>query len=155
MKTARFVLAAAFASLTTTAFAQIPADVDVESLGTIAGSWSYRAVANGSEAAFSDSSGSRRLILRCDRSRRTISLVRTRVAAAAPALAVWTSSLSKSLPARFLPGGELVADLAASDPLLDAIAFTHGRFATAAASAPLIAVPPWPDAARVIEDCRG
>ena len=155
MKTVRFVIAAALAPLSAIAFAQIPAEVDVEALGTVAGSWSYSTITNGSEAAFTDSSGTKRLVLRCDRSRRTVSLVRTRVAAAAPALAVWTSSLSKSLPARFLAGGELIADLAATDQLLDAMAFSHGRFATAASSAPLIAVPPWPDMARVIEDCRG
>jgi hypothetical protein len=155
MKTIRLVIAAAFAPLAAIAFAQIPAQVDVEALGTVAGSWSYWTIANGSEAAFTDSSGSKRLILRCDRSRRTVSLVRTKVGAAAPALAVWTSSESKSVPARFLASGELVADLAATDPLLDSMAFSHGRFATAAASAPLIALPPWPDMARVIEDCRG
>jgi hypothetical protein len=48
----------------------------------------------------------------------------------------------------------LTADLPATDRLLDEIAFRRGRFATAAAGAPMVAVPAWPETTRVIEDCR-
>ena len=74
--------------------------------------------------------------------------------AAAPTLTVWTSALSRTLPARFLGTKELVADLTATDPLLDAMAFSRGRFATAASGAPMLTVPSAPEVTRVVEDCR-
>lgn len=46
-----------------------------------------------------------------------------------------------------------VASLAARDPLLDAIAFSKGRFAVEAAGLALYA-PAYPEISRVIEDCR-
>lgn len=136
------------------ASAQAPAEVDLEAVQPLSGAWSYRVVPNGTEAAFTDSASARRLVLRCDRAARTVSVSRTGVARAAPVLAIWTTMESRSVPSRFLPTGELVADLAAADPLLDAIAFSRGRFATGAAGAPLVAVPVWPEVSRVIEDCR-
>jgi hypothetical protein len=43
--------------------------------------------------------------------------------------------------------------LQANDPLLDAIAFSRGRFMVTGGGATL-AIPSWPEAARSIEDCR-
>jgi hypothetical protein len=43
--------------------------------------------------------------------------------------------------------------LPATDPLLDQIAFTRGRFMLAAGTLELI-LPAWPEIARVVEDCR-
>jgi hypothetical protein len=77
---------------------------------------------------------------------------------AAPAtggtLALRTSSTTRAVPARSGPEG-LEATLPASDPLLDAILFSRGRFAVEAAMLPVLIVPSWPEAARVVEDCRG
>lgn len=128
--------------------------VDVETLTPLTGDWSYRSYAGGSEAAFADSGGIRRLVVRCNRVARTVSIVRTGVPAATATLSIWTSSSSRAVPARFEASQTLTADLAATDPLLDAIAFTRGRFATSAVGAPLIAFPSWPESERVIEDCR-
>lgn len=44
---------------------------------------------------------------------------------------------------------------AANDALLDAIIFSRGKFLVAAADVPDLMLPPWPEIARVIEDCRG
>jgi hypothetical protein len=88
------------------------------------------------------------------RTTRVVSIVRSGVPAATPTLAVWTTSLSRTVPARFLATKELIADLQSSDPLLDAIAFSRGRFATAASGAPMLTVPSAPEVTRVIEDCR-
>jgi hypothetical protein len=155
MKTSMFALAAALAlPLQSPTFAQQPARIDVESLQAISGTWTYRAIAGGSEADFVDATATVRMIVRCDRAARTVSIVRTGVPAAAPTLSIWTSSLSRSVPSRYLATKDLVADLAANDSLLDAIAFSRGRFATAAEGAPLVAVPAWSEPARVIEDCR-
>ena len=155
MRTVLFAFTAACAlPFVSPASAQAPAQVDVAAVQPLRGSWSYRAVAGGSEAAFADLAATRRLVLRCNRAARTVSVGRTGVARAAPTLAIWTSTTSRSVPSRFLPTGELVADIAATDPLLDAIAFSRGRFATGAAGAPMVAVPAWPELSRVIEDCR-
>jgi hypothetical protein len=43
----------------------------------------------------------------------------------------------------------------ASDPLLDQMAFSRGRFLVRAEGGPSLVVPAWPEFARVIEDCRG
>jgi hypothetical protein len=153
MKMRVLALCAALA-LPSPAFAQAPVDIDLESVRPLSGAWSYRAIPGGSEASFNDAGGTPRLVLRCNRAVRTFSVARTGVARAAPMLAIWTTSGARSVPSRFLPTAELVADLAAADPLLDAIAFSRGRFATGAAGAPLAAVPTSAEAARVIEDCR-
>ena len=48
----------------------------------------------------------------------------------------------------------VTAELFALDPLLDAIAFSRGRFAVTMAGGSPLVVPAWPEAARTIEDCR-
>jgi hypothetical protein len=70
------------------------------------------------------------------------------------ALTVRTSTTARTVPARSGEEG-LVATLPASDPLLDAIVFSRGRFAVEAAMLPALIVPAWPEPARVIDDCRG
>ena len=136
------------------ASAQVPAQIELDTVAPISGSWTYRAVAGGSEADFLDASAARRLTIRCNRSVRTVSIIRSGVPAAAPTLSIWSSTMARSVPARFLATKELVADMPATDPLLDAIAFSRGRLATAASGAPMVAVPAWPEIDRVIEDCR-
>ena len=44
---------------------------------------------------------------------------------------------------------------AASDPQLDAIAFSRGRFFVSLNGTSDLVIPDWPEFARVIEDCRG
>jgi hypothetical protein len=155
MRKLMFAFAAASAlPLLSVASAQVPAPIDLDSVQPISGTWSYRAIDGGSESDFIDAAATVRLKIRCNLAVRTVSIARTGVAAAAPTLTVWTSSLSRSVPARFLATKELVADMAATDPLLDAMAFSRGRLATAAQGAPMVAVPAWPEIDRVIEDCR-
>ena len=48
-----------------------------------------------------------------------------------------------------------MAELAASDPLLDAIAFSRGRFAVDVPGTAPVYVPAYPEITRVVEDCRG
>jgi len=156
MTKSKFAFAAALAlPFAAPALSQSPAQVDVDAVQPISGIWSYQAVQGGSHAAFADSAGTQRLIIRCNRSARTVSLVRTGVPAAAPTLSIWTSTLSRAVPSRYDTTRSLTADLAAGDPLLDAIAFSRGRFATGAAGAPMVAVPTAAEVSRVIEDCRG
>ena len=155
MRRSLFAVAATLAlPLATPALSQVPAQVDVESVQPISGAWSYHSVQGGSYAAFFDAGRTQRLVLRCNRGARTVSVVRTGVAAAAPTLSIWTTSSARSVPSRFDATRTLTADLRATDPLLDAMAFSRGRFATAAAGAPMVAVETAPEPARVIEDCR-
>jgi hypothetical protein len=70
-----------------------------------------------------------------------------------PAMTVRTSYGERTLPASAGSDG-LVATLAASDPLLDQIAFSRGRFLVQAGAAAALVLPAWPETARVTEDCR-
>jgi hypothetical protein len=73
-------------------------------------------------------------------------VILARPGAGPAALTVVTDMQTRALPA----GGRL----SAYDPLLDAIAFSRGRFLVAGGGAGILAVPSWPEAARAIEDCR-
>jgi hypothetical protein len=44
--------------------------------------------------------------------------------------------------------------ISARDPLLDAMAFSRGRFVVETAGLPTLYVPSWPEVGRVVEDCR-
>ena len=155
--TIRFLAAAALAALpiATATIAQVPQPgaFNVETATPLAGRWTYRPYAGGSEAVFADAGGPR-LTMRCNRVARIVSIVRSGVPAAAPTLSIWTTSLSRSVPARFEVTRNLTADLAGTDPLLDAIALSRGKFATSALGAPTTAYPAWAEPIRVIEDCR-
>ena len=115
------------------------------------GDWSYD---DATATASFGPVGQPSFVVRCVR-RGEVALERR---GAAPAtggtLAIRTSSTARTLPARSGPAG-LVATLPASDPLLDAILFSRGRFAVEAGMLPALIVPAWPEAARAIEDCRG
>jgi hypothetical protein len=117
------------------------------------GSWAYAPSQTGSEASFVDASGAAQLTLRCVRANRSV-VLSVRGAQASP-LSVWTSSVSRSLPATFdATTSRINASVAAADPLLDAIAFSRGRFAFSTTGVSPVVVPAWPEPARAIEDCR-
>lgn len=110
-----------------------------------AGGWTYR---QGGSAAFG-LPGSPTFVIACTGSRIRLE----RPGASGNLLTVRTSSEARNLPAVISSGG-LVAELPASDPLLDAIAFSRGRFAVEAAGTARLVIPAWPEAARVVEECR-
>jgi hypothetical protein len=131
-----------------------PAIPDLTTAAPIAGSWAYAATTDGSEATFTNASAFPQLWLRCTRTTRRISIARP-ASAAAPLLNIWTSSLTRGVPSSFNPAtGRLTAELAADDPLLDAIATSRGRIGFSVGDQPSLVVPSWAEAARVIEDCR-
>ena len=110
-----------------------------KALPLASGQWSYIATATGSTATYAT-----HIELRCNRANRTVTIVRP---GATPAsLTIATYSLTRTLPA----SGTLLA----TDPLLDAIALSRGRFIVSGGIGPAVAVPSWPEAARSIEDCR-
>jgi hypothetical protein len=114
------------------------------------GGWTYRSEGAASSASFG-APGQPGFVVRCEPSRQ-ITLARTG-ATAAPALTIRTSYSARSFPAR-AAAAALATTLSASDPFLDAIAFSRGRFTVEAAGLPTLILPAWPEPARVIEDCR-
>ena len=127
---------------------------DLSTVQPAAGSWTYGMTGAGTEARFLDASGNPQLWVQCTRLTRRISIARP-ATGASPFLTVWTSSLTRQAPASFNPATlRLTVDLAAFDPLLDAIVSSRGRVGyTVGTKTPLV-VPPWAEVSRVVEDCR-
>jgi hypothetical protein len=127
---------------------------DLSTATPIGGAWTYAPAIDGSEAVFANAAGSPQLWLHCTRATRRVSIAKP-ATAAAPFLNIWTSSLSRNVAASFNPAtARLTIDLGAYDPLLDAIATSRGRIGFTVGTQPALIVPPWAEAARVIEDCR-
>ena len=114
------------------------------------GDWHWGMEGNVSVASFGDGL----LVLSCDQSSRAVTLLRGgAVEAAAQPIIVSTSSMTRALNGE--PGSKgLSVNLPASDSLLDAMAFSRGRFAVEAGGLPVLYLPSWPEVSRVVEDCR-
>jgi hypothetical protein len=148
----RLVLLAWAALLPCAAMAQAPvASVDAYRAMPLApGYWTMRLAAGSSEASYGEAGRPARLALRCDMAARRVRI--SRPDRPAGAITIVTSSLTKTLTAP--------AEVLAFEPLLDAIAFSRGRFVVLApalvpgASREVLIIPAWPEAARIVEDCR-
>ena len=78
------------------------------------------------------------MIIACGKTTRLVTLSRIS-AAPASSLSFWTSSLSRNLPSRFdQPSGRVIAQVGASDALLDAMVFSRGRFAVSMPGSPAL-----------------
>lgn len=117
------------------------------------GDWTYRATAEGSGAYFGAGGTPADFALECRSASHTIQLVRAATATAAIPLTIRTESGDRPLNAMPQAPGVAVT-LPASDPVLDAMAYSKGRFAVEAAGMTTLYLPAWPEVARVIEDCR-
>ena len=127
---------------------------DLSTAAVLPGTWRFAFSSGGSEATFSDSAGNPQLYVHCTRVTRRVSIAK-RGTGATPFLQVWTSSMSRSVPASYNPAiGRITIDLASYDALLDAIASSRGRFGVGVVNQPALVLPPGGEAARVIEDCR-
>ncbi len=129
----------------------IPAPTDWQDVPATPGDWHWSNEAGTSTARFAEGL----LILRCDPPRHAVTLLR-----AAPLtlgesvlMTIETTSTTRALSADPAPGGVAVT-LDARNPLLDAIAFSRGRFAIETTGQPTLYVPSWSEVGRVIEDCR-
>lgn len=120
------------------------------------GGWSYGNQGTTSQASFGAAGSEAVFIVRCDRGTRRVTLSREG-SPTSNTMIVRTTSTSRSLPVAVQtePLAYVSATLAASDPLLDSIAFSRGRFTVEAAGLPMLVIPAWPEPARVVEDCRG
>jgi hypothetical protein len=112
------------------------------------GGWAYASDPSGARAIF----GTGQIVVRCERPGRQLLLVR-QGAAAGSAMTVRTSYGARTLSLAQTASG-VAAALSASDPLLDQIAFSRGRFTIETAGTAQLVLPAWPEPARVVEECR-
>ncbi|WP_298304130.1 hypothetical protein [uncultured Erythrobacter sp.] len=121
------------------------------------GSWEYVAEPNETFALFSASSTRPLAIVRCDLEERLVGIGRYGNPSTEPVeMLIGTETRRQRIAAtqRLPDVGIVAADLSPSDPLLDAIALSRGRFAIALSGQSTLYPPAWAEITRVIEDCR-
>ena len=126
------------------------------------GSWTYAAESTGTAVRFGQPGAGPLLVLRCDRTRPAIVLQRAGFASGEVPAAITTSSTLRRLTATPAGGAARVQNAAIPfeiafsprDPVLDAIAFSRGRFMVEMGGAQTLVLPAWSELGRVIEDCR-
>jgi hypothetical protein len=121
------------------------------------GDWRWSMEGSQSVARFG--SAGTAFALRCDLSTRTVQMERLGASTSQPSgatLTIRTQTATRTLSAAAHPGARtsLTASVPARDPLLDAMAFSKGRFAVEATGWPTLYVPAWTEVSRVVEDCR-
>lgn len=120
------------------------------------GDWYYRVDGGMSMAVFGQPESEGDLVLTCQLASRTIEVERNGDAPQTLQMTIRTEAREGNLPAR--PDHDeipfLVAAISPTDPLLDAMAFSKGRFAVEVPGLPTLYVPSYPEVTRVIEDCR-
>ena len=127
---------------------------DLAYVNPIGGNWSYTTEPGGTQTSFVGASGIAQLTIRCTRANRAVTISKPS-SSPVTTLSVWTTSTSRTLAATYdASGARVTATLAATDPLLDAIVFSRGRFGVSLPGSPPLVLPPWAEPARVIEDCR-
>ena len=122
-----------------------------------AGDWFYRRSSGTTVALFGTAGTDARFALTCRLADRTVTLARAGAASGSVPMRIRTETADRALTAQ-PTGGEmpsLVATVSANDPILDAMAFSKGRFTVEAAGQSALYLPSWPEVTRVVEDCRG
>lgn len=119
------------------------------------GTWFYSQTSADSRAVFGTSARDAVFMMRCDKATRRISLNRPTTLRGQQKMRVDTETASLEFNANTLGEGSiLAAEFAATDPILDAMAITKGRFAITSPRATPLYIPAWVEVSRVIEDCR-
>lgn len=125
------------------------------------GRWRWQAEGGDSVARFVGAGGDSLLALRCDRATRRVMVERHGQGSdggAGPAtLSLATSTMTRPLTAQPFgtsPQAGVVVALDARDGLLDALAFSRGRFAVEVPGMAALYIPAAAELSRVIEDCR-
>lgn len=120
------------------------------------GNWTYRRDDRNSVAQFGQPGRNATVNFRCDTENRRVTLSRE---ASAPGtrIVIRTSSMTKTMAAMVSDTNPayVVADIAATDPILDAMAFSRGRVLLEADGQQPVILPSWAEIARIVEDCRG
>ena len=120
------------------------------------GDWTYRSEGTTTRALFGEANQGARLSLACDRATRRVTLGRAGTANGQVTMTIRTETQDRALTAGAMGGSTpmIAAQLAASDALLEAMAFSKGRFAVEVPGTSTLYVPAYPEITRVIEDCR-
>lgn len=124
------------------------------------GSWTYSTEPTGSAVRFSQPGAGLLVVMRCDRTRPAIVLQRAGFGSGNVPAAITTSSTIRRMTAvpttAAVQNAAIPYDIAFAvrDPLLDAIAFSRGRFMLEMGGAQSLVLPVWSELGRVIEDCR-
>ena len=120
------------------------------------GDWTYRAGPGDTTLAlFGESPDRPRFSIGCYQPGQVITLSRYETGIAPAPFRILAETHEGSLVSRIAnPGGFPIAEVPARDPLLDAMAFSKGRFAVEVAGLPTLYIPSYPEVTRVIEDCR-
>jgi hypothetical protein len=121
-----------------------------------AGDWVYRRDDRGSIALFGVAGNDAVVTLRCDKSRARIYLARAGTGSGGK-MVVRSSSALKEFAASPTGGAlpYLASEILPDDRILDAVAYSRGRFALEVDGQLPIAIPSWAEIGRVVEDCRG
>jgi hypothetical protein len=126
------------------------------------GAWSYLQEVSGSAARFGEGLAAPLLVLRCDRTRQALLIQRPSLGSGMRPITITTSSRAQQLIAAPVSGSPVAQNgpilfevaLSPSDPLLDSMAFSRGRFVVEMNGATQLVLPAWAEVGRVIEDCR-
>lgn len=121
-----------------------------------AGDWVYRQDDRGSIALFGRAGQDALLTVRCMANSKEIFISRAGSPDNGSQFTIRTSHKLKSYPAANNGASPIyaVASLNANDDMLDALAYTRGRFAIEVDGLLSIAVPSWSEIVRVVQDCR-
>jgi hypothetical protein len=119
-----------------------------------AGTWSYARTNIGSSARFGPAPGSVALSFDCAPAEGTVTVRMLRINPSAPATTATLRASTTAKAVTVMAGGAFgAARVTARDPILDALAFSRGRFGVAIDGRERW-YPAWPEIARVVEDCR-
>ena len=120
------------------------------------GDWEYVAESGETLALFGQGNEAVHLfVMRCDLQTRRIGIARRGNTDRQLVMRVRTETQERVLSASQVPNNRLIAaEVAASDPLLDAMALSRGRFAIEVEGFEPLYIPAWAEVTRVIEDCR-
>ena len=114
------------------------------------GDWHYRSTGATTRTSFGEAAGAPSFEMVCERGGQVVLL---RQGTGGAAMRILTETIERTLPATAREGA-MAAAIPARDPLLDAMAFSKGRFAVEIAGLPTLFLPAWPEVTRVVEDCR-
>lgn len=129
-----------------------PRAIDWRDMPVTPGNWRWSMEGSRSVARF----GGDALVLSCNRDTGMVTLMRPGLVDGQVPMTILTSTGNRTVTGQGVAGPPpvIALSIAARDSLLDAMAFSKGRFAVETTGLPTQYVPSWTEVSRVIEDCR-
>ena len=136
----------------------VPAPSDWRDAQQTPGTWTWHMIGGNSVARFGMSPMKPDFEIICSAEKSTVTLRRAGIAMTEDQFVVTTTTTSRPLPVASGSDsgwlGWVSSSVSPRDPLLDAIAFSRGRFRVEVPRLAPLYLPSWPEISRVIEDCR-